>query len=77
MDSTIIHGYKLASKSKRFLASVVETVIFTLFMALVFLGIGESFVEYWNRDFEFLEIVYSAMDGIVIGGIFYPLFSEI
>lgn len=75
MDSTIIHGYKLASKSKRFLASVVETVIFTLFMALVFLGIGESFVEYLNRDFEFLEIVYSAMAGIVIGGFFYPLFS--
>lgn len=69
------HGYKLASRSKRFLASVVETVIFTLFMALAFLGIGESFVEYLNRDFELLEIFSSAMAGIVIGGVFYPMFS--
>ena len=75
MDGTIIHGYKLASKSKRLFASLIEGVIYMLLVMVVFLGIGKSFVEYLNRDFEFLEIVYSAMAGIVIGGIFYPLFS--
>lgn len=75
MDGTIIHGYKLASKSKRLFASLIEGVIYMLLVMVVFLGIRKSFVEYLNRDFEFLEIVYSAMAGIVIGGIFYPLFS--
>jgi uncharacterized RDD family membrane protein YckC len=36
---------------------------------------GKSFKELIENDFEAIEIVYSAIYGIITGGIFYPLFT--
>lgn len=74
MNITQIHGYKLASKGKRLIASLIESVIFTLLGISVYLMLGKSISEYWNSDFELTEIIYAAITGLIIGAIFYPLF---
>jgi hypothetical protein len=74
MDETKTHGYKLASKGRRLIASLIEGVIFILLNLGIYLVLGKSICEYWNSDFEFIEIVYSAISGLIVGAIFYPIF---
>lgn len=68
------HGYKLASKGKRFLATLVEGAIFFLLTIVIYLILGKSVSEYFNRELELIDIVYSAIAGLIIGAIFYPFF---
>ncbi|MDC1265189.1 RDD family protein [Flavobacteriaceae bacterium] len=74
MNETKTHGYKLASKGKRLIASLIEGVIFILITMGIYLILGKSISEYWNSDFELIEIVYSAIVGLIVGAIFYPIF---
>jgi uncharacterized RDD family membrane protein YckC len=71
------HGYKLASKGKRLIAYLTEGIIFGLIFLTIYLILGMSVSEFWNdvnSDFEFLDIIYSLVTGLIIGGIFYPMF---
>ena len=74
MKEVNTHGYQLASKGKRFIASLVEGIIFILLTMGIYLILGKSVSEYWNSDFELIEIVYSAISGLIVGAIFYPMF---
>ena len=74
MKEVNTHGYQLASKGKRFIASLVEGIIFILLTMGIYLILGKSVAEYWNSDFELIEIVYSAISGLIVGAIFYPMF---
>src|SRR5690606_33471957 len=69
------HGFKLASKGKRLLASFTEGVIFITLTRGIYLIFGKSFSEYWNGDFELIEIVYSAITALIVGAIFYLIFT--
>ena len=77
MKEEQIHGYKLASKGKRLIANITEGLIFGIIFLGIYLILGKSVSEFWNDlfgDFELLDIVYSLVIGIIIGGIFYPIF---
>ena len=74
MKETETHGYTLASKTKRFIAFLVEGIIYMLLIMVIYLILGKSITEYWNSDFELIEIGYSAIMGLIIGAIFYPIF---
>lgn len=69
------HGYTIASKGDRLAATLVEGIIF----GVVFFGgfeiFGGSFKEFFIDDLEPIDVVYSVVYGIVVGAIFYPLFS--
>ena len=74
MNETKTYGYKLASKGKRLIASLVEGIIFILLTMGIYLILGKSISEYWNSDFELVEVVYSVITGLIVGAIFYPMF---
>lgn len=74
MKETQNHGYKLASKGKRFIASIIESVLFILATLIIYSILGISISEYWNSEFELIEIGYSAIIGLLVGAIFYPIF---
>ena len=73
------HGYKLASKSKRLIVTITETLIGLLIIFGIFkLYPGGTFDEYWERTWEATEsidIIYSAVSGLIFGAVFYPIFS--
>jgi len=78
MNEKTIHGYKLASKGKRLIASITEGIIFGIIILGIYLIMGKSISEFWadlDSDFELLDIVYSLVTGIIIGAIFYPIFT--
>ena len=78
MNETKIHGYKLASRWKRFFATIIEGIIYSIILLGIYLIIGKSVSEFWNdfnSDFKFLDILYSLVTGLFIGAIFYPLFT--
>lgn len=74
MNDTKTHGYKLATKGKRFIASLIEGIIFILLTMGFYLILGKSISEYWNSDLDLIDIVYSAIAGLIVGAIFYPIF---
>jgi uncharacterized RDD family membrane protein YckC len=72
------HGYELASKGTRLIASLLEALIFSIVILLFYLMIGLSASEFWadmNNDYEVLDVVYSLIIGLIIGALFYPLFT--
>jgi len=69
------HGYRLASKGKRLIARLVDGIFFTFLAIGINVILGNSVADYWNDDFELIEIVYSAISGLIFGAIFYPLFT--
>lgn len=75
MNESQIHEYKLASKGKRLLAFLIESLILTPVSIGIHLIFGQSISEYWSSDFELVEIIYSAISGLIFGAIFYPLFA--
>jgi len=68
-------NYQLASKGKRFLASLVEGVILSTATIGLYLILGYSIEEYLNEDFQLSDILYSAISGLLAGAIFYPIFT--
>ncbi|AUC23223.1 MULTISPECIES: RDD family protein [Polaribacter] len=77
MNEIQTHGYKLASKGKRLIATIIEGLIFGVLFLVIYLIMGKSVSEFWadfESDFQFLDIIYSLVTGIIIGAIFYPIF---
>ena len=76
-----IHGYKLASKSKRLIATTTETLISLLIIFGIFkLYPGGTFDEYWEsldtwETIESIDIISSVVSGLIFGAVFYPIFS--
>ena len=74
MNKKTTHGYQLASKGKRLIATLCEGIIFILITLGIYLILGKSISEYWNSDFEFIDVGFSAITGLIVGAIFYPMF---
>jgi len=72
------HGYELASKGTRLIATITEAIIYTLALLIIYLLLGKSFSVFWadfNKDLAMLDVVYSLLTGLAIGAVFYPLFT--
>ncbi|MFV8226109.1 RDD family protein [Christiangramia aquimixticola] len=69
------HGYELASKSDRLFASIIQSVILTLGLILIYLLINEPISEIWKDDIELTDVLFAVIQAIIIGIVFYPLFS--
>jgi len=70
-----VYGYRMASKEKRLFASLTEGIIFFILLMIIYFILGLSFSTYLNRDFKAKEITESAIGGLIVGAIFYPLFT--
>lgn len=69
-----VHGYILASKGTRFLANLLETFIYAIiiFIPYTFYTFS-SFKEFVNSNpFGF---GFAAIFGLIVGAIFYPIFT--
>lgn len=69
--SDLVFGYILATKGIRFLANLVETVIYTIVIYLPYLMITTSSFKNLNS----INFGFAAIVGLIIGAIWYPLFS--
>ncbi len=75
MSEQLDDKYVVASKSKRFLAHMLEGIIYLIITLAYYLAIGSSVDDYLNREIKVADMLYSALATIVTGFIFYPLFS--
>ncbi|MBE7641190.1 RDD family protein [Salegentibacter sp. BLCTC] len=75
MKQEEVHGYKLASRGKRLAATITEGVLYTIVIIGIYLLFGKSFSYYWEQDLELIDIPISAVTGLIVGAIFYPIFS--
>ena len=76
INSNLVHGYTLASKGTRFLANLLETVIYsiTVFMPYTIYKTA-SFKELLNADSNPIGFGFAAVFGLIVGAIFYPIFT--
>lgn len=75
MEQTPEYQYMIASKGKRFLAHLLEGVIYLFFTLLYYKILGYSVDDYLNREINVADFLYSALSSIITGFLFYPLFS--
>jgi len=76
MEKEKIHGYKLANKSRRFIALIVESLIILVVISVLLLLLGGSLSDMFESNASFLgEIIASAIVGAIFGAIFYPNFT--
>ena len=75
MKDNKLHGYNLASKGTRFIATLTEGVIYLIIMSGIYFILGYPIRELYNSDFKLSDIGYSAIFGLIVGAIFYPLFT--
>jgi len=75
MKDNNLYGYNLASKGTRLLANLTEGLIYFIFMAGIYFILGYPVRELFDSDFELSEIGYSAIAGLIVGAIFYPIFT--
>jgi len=75
MKDNKLHGYNLASKGTRLIAHLTEAGIYFIFMSGIYFILGYPIIEVFNRDFELFRIGYSAIFGLIVGAIFYPIYS--
>ena len=75
MKDNQLHGYNLASKETRLIAHLTEGVIYLIIFAGIYFILGYPIRELFNSDFKLTDIGYSAIFGLIVGAIFYPLFN--
>ena len=75
MKDNNLYGYNLASKGTRFLANLTEGLIYLTFAAGIYFILGYPIRDIFNSDFELSEVGYSAIFGLIVGAIFYPIFT--
>lgn len=75
MKDNNLYGYNLASKGRRFLANLTEGLIYLALVAGIYLILGYPVRELFDSDFELSDIGYSAIFGLIVGAIFYPIFT--
>jgi len=74
MKDNNLYGYNLASKGTRFLAHLTEGIIYLTFAVGIYFILGYPVRELFDSDFNLSEIGYSAIFGLIVGAIFYPIF---
>ncbi|MCD8408548.1 RDD family protein [Tenacibaculum dicentrarchi] len=77
MENEKLHGYKLATKSKRFIALLIESLIILLLISVLVLLLGGSLSDISDTSTSsFLgEVLASAIIGAIFGAVFYPNFT--
>jgi uncharacterized RDD family membrane protein YckC len=77
MENKKIYGYTIASKKKRFIAYLVDTLIILFVLSILILLLGGSPSEMFdsNNSSWIRNIISSATLGAILGAIFYPKFT--
>lgn len=75
MENPPVYKYQIASKGKRFLAHLLEGVIYLIITLIYYKILGNSIDDYLNREISVTDVLYSALASIITGLIFYPIFS--
>jgi Na+/glutamate symporter len=75
MQQEEFYGYHLASRGKRLVATITEGIIYTFVMIGIYLLFGKSINYYWEQELELIDFPISAITGLIIGAIFYPLLA--
>ncbi len=69
------HGYELASKIERLIAAIVSSVIILIAFILIYFLLGIPISEVLNRDNDWIDILFGVIQSLILGAIFYPIFT--
>ena len=74
---TSYFGYELASRKKRFFASLTEAILIALFAAMFIYSLGYDMVErpLSERLYTTEDVLLTIILSIIIGALFYPMCS--
>ncbi|WP_439482718.1 helix-turn-helix domain-containing protein [Cyclobacterium plantarum] len=73
INSNLVHGFRLASKGKRFLANLVESFIYFITILIPYtIYKTPSLKELLNENS--IDFVFAPVFGLIVGAIFYPMF---
>jgi transcriptional regulator with XRE-family HTH domain len=74
-NNQLVYGFTLASKGKRFVANLLETIIYfiTIFIPYTIYK-TPSLKDYLNGDNP-IGFGFAAIFGLIVGAIFYPIFT--
>lgn len=71
-----LHGYILATKGTRFLANLVETFIYSVAIFIPYtVYTFSSLKEFINQDSNPIGVEFAAIFGLIVGAVFYPIFT--
>ncbi len=74
-NSNLVHGFTLASKGKRFIANLLETMVYTITIIIPYIIYKTpSLKDYLNGDNP-IGFGFAAIFGLIVGAIFYPMFT--
>ncbi|PKA99567.1 transcriptional regulator with XRE-family HTH domain [Flavobacteriaceae bacterium MAR_2009_75] len=75
INSNLVHGFILASKGKRFLANVLENIIYAITIFIPYIVYKTpSFKEFINGENP-IGFEFAAIFGLIVGAVFYPMFT--
>lgn len=75
IDPNLVHGYKLASKGIRLLASLTEFIILFTVIGIpmvVYFIFSKNFIL---NDFQSVNIEYLTVSSLMMGAVLYPIFT--
>jgi transcriptional regulator with XRE-family HTH domain len=75
INNNLVYGFTLASKGKRFLANLLETIIYAITIFIPYtIYKTPSFKEFLSNENPF-GFGFAAVFGLIVGAIFYPMFT--
>lgn len=75
-DRSLVHGYRLASKGTRFLATFTEAIIYFIFIITPYtIYHSSSFREFLGGGSSPIGVGLTAIFSLLAGAVFYPVFT--
>lgn len=75
VNSNLVHGYQLASKATRLFANLTEFFIFFVIIGVPSIIFKIITKDYNPNDSLFVKIEYITIFSLIIGAVFYPIFT--
>jgi len=75
INSNLVHGFILASKGKRFIANLLETIIYSIIIFIPYTIYKTSSLKGFFNGENPIYFGFAAIFGLIVGAIFYPMFT--
>ena len=75
MRDNRVFGYKLASKSDRLFGTLIQGFLFFALLSIAYTLVGVPITSLLSSETDLMDILISIIQGLLLGVIFYPLFT--
>lgn len=75
MKNKRFFGYELASKDDRLFGALIQGFLFFIALIIIYKLIGIPVATLFSSQTDLLDILFSILQGLLLGAIFYPFFT--